>query len=177
MKALRKFLDKQATHFHKGGRLQKLFPLWEAQDTLLYSPSKVTRGASHVRDAADLKRIMTVVIVALLPCIYMAMYNTGLQAHRAIASGAAPLDNWQTGLFQALGCELDPGNWLACLLHGAIYFIPLVVFTYAVGGIVEVIFAVVRKHEINEGFFVTGMLIPLTLPPTIPYWQVALATV
>lgn len=174
MKALRNILDKQEKLFHKGAKLEKLYPLYEAQDTFLYTPGSVTRGASHVRDASDLKRIMITVVVALIPAIYMAMYNTGLQAHRAIQAGAEPLATWQTQAMTSLGLAFDPANWLACVAHGALYYLPVLLVTFLVGGNIEALFAVVRKHEINEGFLVTGMLFPLTLPPTIPLWQVAL---
>lgn len=177
MKFLRNLLDKQGKIFEKGGKLEKLFPLYEAGDTFMYTPGKVTKNASHVRDASDLKRIMSLVVVALLPCVYMAMYNTGLQAHRAIAGGAAPLDNWQTQAMQSLGLAFDPSSWLACVVHGALYYLPLVIVTMVAGGAVESLFAVVRKHDINEGFLVTWMLFPLILPATIPLWQVALGIV
>ena len=108
MKALRSFLDKQAKHFEPGGKLEKLFPLWEAQDTIFYSPGKVTSGPSHIRDGLDLKRMMMTVVIALVGCIYMALYNTGYQAHLAISKGAAPLDNWQTWAMNALGFGFDP---------------------------------------------------------------------
>jgi Na+-transporting NADH:ubiquinone oxidoreductase subunit B len=174
MKLLRQVLDRQARHFEPGGKLHKLYALWEAQDTFLYTPGKVTRGTTHVRDAVDLKRVMVTVVIALTPTMFMAMYNTGLQAHRAIAGGAAPLVNWQTRAMEALGLAFDPADLLACVVHGALYFLPVLVVTFAAGGGAEALFAAVRKHEINEGFLVTGMLLPLTLPPTIPLWQVAL---
>ena len=174
MKFLRKILDKQGERFEPGGKLEKLYPLYEAQDTFLFTPGSVTKSASHVRDAADLKRIMIMVVVALVPCIYMAMYNTGLQAHRAISKGALPLDNWQTRAMETLGLAFDPANMWACIVHGALYYLPVVIFTLAVGGGIEAAFAIVRKHDINEGFLVTWMLFPLVLPPTIPLWQVAI---
>ncbi len=175
MKFLRDILDRQAKHFEPGGKLEKLYPAWEAQDTFLYTPGSVTRGASHVRDAADLRRIMITVVVALVPCIYMAMYNTGLQAARAISKGALPLDNWQTGAMEWLGLAVnDPSDLWACIVHGALYFLPVFIVTPAIGGTLEAIFAITRKHEINEGFLVTWMLFPLILPPTIPLWQVGL---
>jgi Na+-transporting NADH:ubiquinone oxidoreductase subunit B len=177
MKFLRNLLDKQGKIFEKGGKLEKLFPVYEAGDTFVYTPGHVTKNASHVRDAADLKRIMSLVVVALLPCVYMAMYNTGLQAHRAIAGGALPLDAWQTRAMQWMGFAFDPSSWTACMVHGALYYLPLVIVTMIAGGAVESVFAVVRKHEINEGFLVTWMLFPLILPATIPLWQVALGIV
>ena len=174
MKALRDFLDKQGKLFEKGGKLEKLYPLYEAQDTFLYTPGETTKGASHVRDAADLKRIMITVVVALVPAIFMAMYNTGLQAHRAIEGGAAALENWQTQVMGMLGLAFDSTDFLACFVHGALYFLPVLAVTGIVGGNLEALFAIVRKHEINEGFLVTLFLFPLTLPPTIPLWQVAI---
>ena len=174
MKFLRDLLDRQAHHFEKGGRLERLYPLWEAQDTFLYTPGEVTREAPHVRDALDMKRLMMTVVIALGGCIAMALYNTGYQAHLAIAAGEAPLDTWQTGAMEALGLSFDPGDLWACLVHGALYFVPVLVVTFAVGGLWEVLFAVVRGHEVNEGMLVTGMLFPLVLPATVPLWQVAL---
>lgn len=174
MKALRKILDKQEKLFHKGGKLEKLYPLYEANDTFLYTPGTTTRGASHVRDASDLKRIMITVVVALLPAVFMAMYNTGLQAFKAFQGGAEPLLNWQTKAMAAMGFDiLSSGDWLTFTVHGALYYLPVVIMTLAVGGNIEAVFAVVRKHDINEGFLVTWMLFPLILPPTIPLWQVA----
>ena len=174
MKLLRNLLDKQGKLFKKGSKLEKLYPLHEAGDTFIFTPGKVTLGPSHLRDALDLKRMMMTVVIALAGCIYMAMYNTGYQAHLAISQGAVPLETWQTRAMEAMGLGFDPGSLLACVVHGALYYIPVLIVTFAVGGIWEVIFAVVRKHEVNEGFFVTGMLFPLILPPTIPLWQVAL---
>ena len=174
MQFLRNLLDKAEKPFHKGGKLEKLYPLYEATDTFLYTPPDVTKASSHVRDAIDLKRMMTMVVLALIPCVLFAMYNTGFQANNAIAHGAHALANWQTALFQMLGFGFDPTSILSCMIHGAIYFLPVYAVTMLVGGHAEVIFAVARKHEINEGFLVTGLLFPLTLPPTIPLWQVAI---
>ena len=172
MRILRNFLDTQKERFESGGKLDRLYPLFEAVDTLLYTPDKVTAGTTHVRDALDLKRMMAVVVAGLIPIVFFAMYNTGLQAMRAIAAGAQPLNTWQTRLFEAMGFSFTPDFW-SCFVYGALYFIPIFVVTFAAGGTVEVIFGCVREHEINEGFFVTGFLLPLTLPPTIPLWQVA----
>ena len=175
MSLLRSLLDKPAPLFEPGGKLERLFPLWEAIDTLLYTPGKVTSGTTHVRDGIDLKRMMIVVVAALFPTVLMACYNTGLQAHRAIAAGARPLADWQTTFFQSLGFGFTTDFW-ACFVHGALYFIPVIAVTFAAGGAIEVLFAIIREHEVNEGFFVTGFLVPLTLPPTIPLWQVAIGT-
>jgi len=175
MRTLRAFLDRQAHHFEKGGRLEKLYPLWEAADTFFYTPASVARGSSHVRDAIDLKRMMILVVIAALPCVFMAMVNTGLQANLAIdPARAGALEGWRHDVIRLLGTGYAPSSSLANLVHGALYFLPLYVVTMAVGLAWEVLFAVVRKVEVNEGFFVTGILFPLILPPTTPLWQAAL---
>jgi Na+-transporting NADH:ubiquinone oxidoreductase subunit B len=175
MRSLRAFLDRQAHHFEKGGRLEKLYPLWEAADTFFYTPATVARGSSHVRDAIDLKRMMILVVIAALPCVFMAMYNTGLQANLAIdPAKSAALEGWRHGLIRALGVGYSPSSSIANITHGALYFLPLYIVTMVVGLAWEVLFAVVRKVEVNEGFFVTGILFPLILPPTTPLWQAAL---
>ena len=174
MKLVRDLLDTQARHFEKGGRFEKLYPLWEAQDTFLYTPGEVTQSAPHVRDALDMKRLMMTVVIALAGCIYMALYNTGYQAHLAIEAGAPPLDLWQTRAMEWLGLSLASSDMWACLVHGSLYFVPVLAVTFVVGGLWEVLFAVVRGHEVNEGMLVSGMLFPLILPVTVPLWQVAL---
>ena len=98
----------------------------------------------------------------------MALYNTGYQANLAIAAGAAPLDGWQTRAVESLGLAFAPDDLWACLVHGALYFVPVLVVTFAVGGFWEVLFAIVRGHEVNEGLLVTGMLFPLILPVPHP---------
>lgn len=172
MRFLRAILDSQAKHFEKGGKLEKFHALYEATDTFLFTPGKVTEGPSHVRDALDLKRMMSIVVVALIPCIFVAMYNAGYQANLALAGGVQPT-GWRAGAVQALGLGFSPHSLLDCIFLGALYLWPVVFVSYAAGGAVEVVFAIVRKHEVNEGFLVTGILFPLILPPTIPLWQVA----
>ncbi len=174
MKFLRTLLDKQAKLLRPGGKLGRLYPMHEALDTFLFTPEETTATASHVRDALDLKRMMSMVIVALVPCIFMAMYNTGLQANLAIQAGAAPIEDWRAAVLRALSIGYDPANLLACLMHGALVFLPVLLVTYAVGGTCEALFALVRKHEINEGFLVTGMLFPLIMPPGVSLLVVAL---
>ena len=174
MKLLRRLLDSQAHHFEPGGKLERLYPLWEAQDSFLFTPGKVTAGPSHVRDGLDLKRMMVTVVIALAGCVWMALHNTGYQANLAVSRGAAPLATWQTGVMEALGLAFAPDDLASCLVHGGLYYLPILLVTFAVGGLWELLFAVVRKHELNEGFLVTGMLFPLVLPPTVPLWQVAL---
>jgi len=175
MRWLRSRLDKVAPHFERGGRLHAWHPLWEAMDTFFYSPSSVTTTGAHVRDAIDLKRMMMTVVIAALPCVFMAMYNTGLQANLAIdPAKAAALDGWRHDVMRALGIGYSPASALGNLVHGALYFLPLYIVTMVVGLSWEVLFAIVRKVEVNEGFFVTGILFPLILPPTTPLWQAAL---
>ncbi len=178
MKILRSALDRVEPHFQEGGKLHKLFPLYEAIDTFIYTPPDVTKGASHVRDAMDLKRMMITVAFALIPAILMAMYNTGLQANTALQNLAmAETTGWRGALIGFLGIGYDANNVLANLVHGALYFIPVYLVANIFGGICEVTFASIRKHEVNEGFLVTGILYPLTLPATIPLWQVAIGIV
>jgi len=172
---LRAFLDDIEPQFARGGRLHKFEALYEMVDTLLYTPSSVTRGAPHLRDAIDLKRVMTFVLVASLPPALIGMYNIGFQANTAMLEfgiGSAP--GWRGAVLDALGIGYDPGSLLACFWHGFLYFLPVYVVTLAVGGFWEVLFAVIRNHEVNEGFFVTSWLFVLILPPTIPLWQVAI---
>ncbi|MBM4290700.1 MAG: NADH:ubiquinone reductase (Na(+)-transporting) subunit B [Deltaproteobacteria bacterium] len=178
MKLIRDLLDKQAPLFHKGGPLEKLYPIYEANDTLLFTPGEVTKGNTHVRDSLDLKRLMITVVIALVPCLLMALYNTGYQANNAISLGhAAPIEGWRTALYTLLfGSDFTP-NFIHNVFHGALWFVPVILTTFVIGGHVEVLFAVLRKHEINEGFLVTGFLFPLTLPPTIPLWEVALGII
>lgn len=176
MKFILKQHDAIRPLFEKGGKLELFYPLWEAHDTITFTPGEVTKTASHVRDGLDLKRMMITVVIGLIPCMLMAMYNTGLQAHIAIEAGAMPLDNWRTAIFQSLGFEFT-NTFLANFVHGALYYIPVYIVTLAAGGILEVVFAIVRKHEVNEGFLVTSALLPLTCPATIPLWQVAIAIV
>jgi Na+-transporting NADH:ubiquinone oxidoreductase subunit B len=135
----------------------------------------VTRSASHVRDGIDLKRMMILVVIALGPCFFMAFDNTGYQANLAISQQIAePLPAWQESVMRWLGRGHNPQIFLDNFFLGGLYFLPVYLVTILVGGLWETIFAIVRRHEINEGFLVTSALFPLTLPPTIPLWQVAL---
>jgi Na+-transporting NADH:ubiquinone oxidoreductase subunit B len=174
MKILRTALDSQHKHFSKGGSLEKFYPIYEMLDTFLYTPGDVTKGSVHVRDGLDLKRGMVTVAMALLPCILFAMYNTGFQANLALENmNISTIPGWRGGLLALLGVGVDSASCLGNFLHGMAYFLPIFLVTNIAGGICEVIFSVVRKHEINEGFLVTGLLFPLILPASIPLWQVA----
>lgn len=174
MKGLRTLLDKIQPQFQPGGKWARFAPLYEAADTFLYSPGQVTTGSLHVRDAMDLKRIMIIVVVALIPCFYMAIWNTGYQANSAMALTGTHPDGWRGALLSALGYGADPQSLIDNLLMGAVWFLPVYLVTNIVGGLWELLFSIVRKHELNEGFLVTGSLFPLICPPTMPLWQVAL---
>ncbi len=174
MKPLRRWLDRLHPHFDKGGKLEKWYPLYEMADTFLYTPGEVTHGRTHVRDGMDLKRMIGTVAFSLIPCMLMAMYNTGLQANAYMQKqGIEATTGWRGSVIDALGVGYNPDNVIADFVHGALYFLPVLIVCFAVGGFWEMLFSTIRKHEINEGFMVTGILFPLTLPPTIPLWQVA----
>jgi Na+-transporting NADH:ubiquinone oxidoreductase subunit B len=156
MKFLRKQLDKMAPLFEKGGKFEKWHPLFEAADSFMYTPGTVSKSGPHIHDGIDMKRLMMIVVYALIPTTLMAMYNTGYQEMLATGSVA------------------DDISLVSATLTGAWHFLPIYIVTLAAGGIIETIFAVVRKHEINEGFLVTSLLFPLIVPPDLPLWQVAL---
>ncbi|MBN1302487.1 MAG: NADH:ubiquinone reductase (Na(+)-transporting) subunit B [Melioribacteraceae bacterium] len=175
MQFLKNLIHKQEKHFIKGGKLEKFFPLYEMTDTFLFTSGKVTSSASHVRDVLDLKRMMMTVVIALIPAVLMALFNTGYQANLGMKQmGLSESSHWQGQVVEWLGLGHDPSSILANMVLGALYFLPVYIVTIAAGGFWEVLFAIVRKHEINEGFLVTSLLFPLILPPNIPYWQVVL---
>lgn len=227
--------------FKKGGKLERLYPLYEAHDTFVFTPGEVAHGSTHVRDAIDLKRMMIMVCVALIPCIFMAMYNTGFQANRLyekgleglVANGVSeeqamltmgitapeetstsdyvftlvtsqknllpsadgsivddglPAPNWRMPVLKYLGADVtdagtfygnfsSPWHMYNSIIHGLLYFVPIWFVGLAAGGLCEAIFAVIRRHEINEGFLVTSTLFPLTLPPDTPLYQVAMGII
>ena len=171
---LRRVLDDIEPHFKPGGRYQKWFALYEAVDTIFYTPSKVTVAEPHVRDGIDLKRVMiTVWIAAFFPMFY-GMYNIGFQANSAIAAlGWAGSGDWHENLIILMAGH-DAGSIWDNFWYGLVYYVPIYVVVFAVGGFWEVLFAIIRRHEINEGFFVTSILFTLILPPDIPLWQAAL---
>jgi Na+-transporting NADH:ubiquinone oxidoreductase subunit B len=157
MKALRKMMDGIKPHFEKGGKLEKLYPVYDGFETFLFVPGHTTHGGTHVRDGMDLKRTMSMVVIAMIPCLLFGMWNVGYQF--AIATGltdASIMDNF---------------------IYGAIRVLPIVVVSYGVGLGVEFLFCIINKHQINEGFLVSAMLIPLILPIDIPLWMVAVATI
>ena len=175
MSKLRNYLDSIHPHFIKGGRYEKFYSLYEMVDTFLYTPSDVTPHAPHARDALDIKRVMTYVVIATLPCIIIGLWNIGYQANSAMASmGIEHAPGWRGSILSLFGFAYDANNPFGNFMHGFMYFFPIYFVTLLVGGIWEVIFAAVRNHEVNEGFLVTSMLFALTLPPDVPLWQVAL---
>ncbi|MFI3267521.1 MAG: NADH:ubiquinone reductase (Na(+)-transporting) subunit B [Rikenellaceae bacterium] len=155
MKSLRKYIDKIKPNFEKGGKFEKLNSTFDAFETFLFVPNTVTKKGSHIRDAIDLKRTMFIVVVALMPALLFGMYNTGYQHFKAIGAEAGFCETFFYGLLKVL---------------------PIVIVSYVVGLGIEFIFAQIRKHEVNEGFLVSGMLIPLVMPVDAPLWIVAVST-
>ena len=159
MKFVRDFLDKIKPNFEKGGKFPWLHSTFDAFETFAFVPKTTTTSGAHFRDAMDMKRTMTMVILALMPALLFGTYNIGFQHFHSI--------NPELSFFEDFW-----GN----LLYGAIKILPIIVISYVVGLSIEFGFAQWRKHDVNEGFLVTGMLIPLVMPPDVPLWQVALAT-
>jgi len=156
MNGLRKFLDKIKPSFQKGGKFQFLHSTFDAFETFLFVPNKTTQRGAHIRDSIDLKRTMSIVIMALIPALLFGMYNVGYQ------------------YFKAIGQDVSFGEMF---WFGFLKVIPIVVVSYVSGLTVEFIFAQIRHHEVNEGFLVSGMLIPLIMPVNIPLWMVSVATI
>ncbi|MBC3765407.1 NADH:ubiquinone reductase (Na(+)-transporting) subunit B [Neptunicella marina] len=173
--SLKDYLEKIEPNFEPGGKYEKWYALYEAAATIFYTPGKVNKSTTHVKDSIDLKRIMIMVWMATFPAMFYGMYNVGLQANTAIMAGATLPDMWQAALFSAFGGELgQSASGLMLFFYGACFYLPIYATTFIVGGFWEVLFASIRKHEVNEGFFVTSVLFSLTLPATVPLWQVAL---
>ncbi|MFY9145338.1 MAG: NADH:ubiquinone reductase (Na(+)-transporting) subunit B [Bacteroidales bacterium] len=155
MNAIRKYLDKIKPNFQKGGKLEYLHSTFDAFETFLFVPNKTTFSGSHIRDYMDMKRTMSMVVLALIPILLFGMWNVGYQ--------------------HFIANSVESGFW-ANMLFGARKVLPILVVSYVVGLGIEFAFAQIRGHEVNEGFLVTGFLIPLIVPPDIPLWMVALAT-
>ncbi|MDD3637148.1 MAG: NADH:ubiquinone reductase (Na(+)-transporting) subunit B [Bacteroidales bacterium] len=155
MKALREFVDKQKPHFEKGGRFEKLHSTFDAFETFLFVPNKVTTSGAHIRDAIDMKRTMIIVVLALIPPLLFGIWNVGYQ--HFLSHGMTP-DFWPMIGF------------------GLLKVLPIIIVSYVTGLAIEFAFAQARGHEVNEGFLVSGMLIPLVMPPDVPLWMVAVAT-
>ena len=148
-------LDKAKPHFEKGGRFERLYPIFEATDTILFSTNETTESGPHIRDSIDTKRIMILVVISLLPLYVFGAINVGFQ--------------------NALALEVDRSGWQNFWI-GFGNILPIIAVTFASGAFWELLFAVIRKHPVSEGFLVTCALIPLTMPPNIPLWQIAIAT-
>ena len=179
-------LNKYSLLFTKGGLLSWFYPLFEGTFTFLYSSGRVTTGKTHVRDFADLKRIMIIVWFAVFPAMFWGLYNVGNQTVGAIATLPNAQEiastcyslfsgDWHYAIAQLLGASLgsDAGVYSKMII-GAVYFLPIYIVVFAVGGFWEVLFCLIRHHEINEGFFVTSIVFALVVPPTMPLWQAAL---
>ena len=167
MKGLHKFLDEKiAPPFKEGGKLRKFWPMYDALETFAFVPGHTTHKGAHVRDGIDLKRTMFLVIVALIPCLLFGIYNIGFQ-YDAILTEAGRID-W-------LG-EARHATWLEMFIYGAPLVLPMVIVSYAVGLGIEILFGIINGHSINEGFLVSGMLIPLVMPVDCPLWMVAVGT-
>ena len=176
---LKNLFEKMEPAFLPSGKYAKLYPLFESVFTLFYTPGTATQKTTHVRDALDSKRMMIIVWLALFPALFYGMYNVGHQSIQAITS----LDNlqqviandWHYALAQAVGIDLtSAAGWGSKMALGAIFFLPIYIVAFAVGMFWELLFAIVRGHEVNEGFFVTTILFALIVPPTLPLWQAAL---
>ena len=180
------FLKKFSLLFTKGGLLSWFYPLYEGTFTFLYSSGRVTTGRTHVRDFSDLKRIMIIVWAAVFPAMFYGWYNIGNQTIMAIASLPNAQEiattsysllsgDWHYALAQLLGASLgsDAGIY-SMMVIGAVYFLPIYIVVFAVGGFWEVLFCIVHHKEINEGFFVTSIVFALVVPATMPLWQAAL---
>lgn len=173
--SLLNFIEKIEPHFEKGGKYEKFYALYEAVATIVYTPGKVNTGKTHVRDSIDLKRIMIFVWLCTFPAMFFGMYNIGFQVQQAMAEGFGLPQTWQVSLFHLLGGSLDAASGVGELMfYGACFYMPIYMVVFAVGGAWEVLFASVRGHEINEGFFVSSVLFALSLPPMIPLWMAAL---
>ncbi len=155
MKSLRKFVDKIKPNFSKGGKFSKLHSTFEAFESFLFVPNRVTTKGSHIRDALDMKRAMSVVVAAAVPALLFGMWNTGYQHNLSIGMEATIWENFVFGFLKVL---------------------PIIVVSYVVGLGIEFAVAQIRGHEVNEGFLVSGILIPLIVPVDVPLWMVALAT-
>ncbi len=171
---LRQKLDKYEPHFQRGGKWSRLYSLYEAVDTALYKPADVTKNSSHVRDGIDLKRVMITVWIATFPAMFFGMWNVGYQANMILADTGLSAQDGLRGLFIGFLAGYDPTSVWDNFIHGAAYFLPIYFVTFVTGGFWEVLFASVRNHEVNEGFFVSSVLFALCCPPDLPLWMVAL---
>lgn len=167
MKAIEKIIHNLDPKFEKGGKWEKMYPLYETLSTFLFTPKHVTHKGAHIRDGVDLKRTMFMVVLALIPCLLFGIYNTG-HWHYEIQSYVNPQFEGYRDYLTGFGDKV---------IYGLIKVLPLVIVSYAAGLAVEFIFGFIKGHGLHEGFLVSGMLIPLTMPADVPLWMVAVATV
>ena len=171
---LRDVLDNIEPHFETGGRFEKFYSVYEMVDTIFYSPGHVTKTSSHVRDAVDMKRVMTTVWWCAFFPMFAGIYYTGLQANLAMdAMGVESLEGWRGALLE-LVASYDVDSIWDCVVYGALFYVPIYMVVFVVGGLWEVAIATIRGHEVNEGFFVTSILFSLIVPASLPLWQAAL---
>ena len=174
MSFLRRALDRIHPYVVKGAKYEKFYAFYEAVDTFFYSPPDVNSGRNHVRDGIDLKRVMIYVWLAAMPCVIMGCYNVGMQANTVLQGmGITEVAGWRGDILALFNVGVDPTSTWDNFWHGFWYWFPLYVTIFAVGIAWEILFATVRGHEINEGFFVTSILFSLIVPPTLPLWQAA----
>ena len=176
MSFLRRTLDSIHPHVVNGGKYQKFYALYEAVDTVFYSPADVNRGRNHVRDGIDLKRVMIFVWLAAFPAIFIGCYNVGLQANTVFANNPDLIAavGWRADILAFFGMGNDPSSMMDNFWFGFWQWFPIYATVFIVGAFWEILFASVRGHEINEGFFVTSILFSLIVPATLPLWQAAL---
>jgi Na+-transporting NADH:ubiquinone oxidoreductase subunit B len=155
MNFLRKIFEETGKFVEKGKPLSWAYPLWEAADTIFFSTNKQTSKGPHIRDNMDIKRTMFFVVIALIPCYLFGAFNIGY--------------------LNALALDIDRGLF-ANTIFGFGYVLPILIATFVAGAVCELTFAIIRKHEVNEGFLVSCALIPLTMPPDVPLWQVFIGT-
>lgn len=156
MKLFKNLLDSVKPHFEKGGKLEKMYPAYDAFETFLFVPNHTAKKGSHVRDAIDLKRTMITVVIAMMPALLFGMWNVGAQHFNAIGESFEMMDAFMFGFWKVL---------------------PLILVSYGVGLSIEFAFAISRGHSVNEGYLVTGMLIPLVMPVDVPLWMLAVAVI
>ncbi|MDT9587503.1 MAG: NADH:ubiquinone reductase (Na(+)-transporting) subunit B [Candidatus Arsenophonus melophagi] len=179
---LKNVFEKYECHFKPGGQLEKYYTIYEAVTTIFYTPGTITQGHSHVRDSIDLKRIMILVWFSILPAMLWGIYNIGTQAITALYQLNDEVElqkilasDWHYSIAKFFMNPLTlEATWVSNILLGASYFLPIYMVVFLVGGSLEVLFAMIRGNEINEGFFVSAILFSLIVPPTIPLWQAAL---
>lgn len=175
MEFFKYFLDKFKPHFKEDGKFNKFYFIFEATEEFFYTSGEVTKSSPHIRDSIDLKRLMITVVLALIPVVLMTLYNTGLQVNLELAKlGREFPDGWRGVFMSVLGVKAMSDHLNSILIVGSLYFFPAYIVTVIFGGLCETLFAIVRKHPINEGFLVTSLLFPLIVPPDIPLWQVAM---